>query len=442
MSIDFKLRDFFYPLPILTLRRFMEKSQYFPEDQLRDYQLERLQLIVRHAYNNVPYYRDLWNKLKISPDDIRSLDDLQYFPVLTKDDMRAHSRNMTADNAKKYHPIAYSTSGSTGQPVRFYLDASSNILEFCYYWRHWSWGGYRLGDTFADFRGHFFTKNKDTANDLFHYNRLTRRLVLNNNLISYNNMGLFADCIRKYRPKFLKGLASTIYIFALLLKKRGITDISFQGIFSTGEMLLPHHRKLIEEVMHCKVYDSYGHMERTAAVSECERGGYHINMEYGILELEEKSSSGGTVSGNVIGTSLHNFAMPFIRYRLGDVIEISSDKRTCPCGRTLPLINKLHGRMEDNIVTPDGRVLTSIFIVFEFVDGIELGQLAQKTVDELIVRIAKNEKYTAEQEAKLLGILRTYVGNEMQVTFDYSNVEAIRGDTHRKFKIVVSDVDV
>jgi phenylacetate-CoA ligase len=113
-------------------------------------------------------------------------------------------------------------------------------------------------------------------------------LLLNSLFFSVDNVAEYAEILRKYRPRFLKGTASALYYFAFFFKQKGIADIAFEGAFATGEQLMPSQRRLIEEVFHGKVYDSYGHMERTVAISECPHGGFHINPEYGSWSLSRK----------------------------------------------------------------------------------------------------------------------------------------------------------
>jgi phenylacetate-CoA ligase len=439
MSVDLQFRDFFHPFSILKLRRFLEKSQWFSEEELSSYQINRLRSILSHAYENIPYYHNLFDKTSFSPQDVESLEDLKRIPVLTRDKLRIHFDSLVSKNAKKFHPILARTTGTSGESVEFLLDKPSNVLEFCYYWRHWSWAGYRLGDTFAEFGNFFFLKHRENLYKIDHFNPFTKRLILNGILFSYDNIDKYIDSIKKHKPLFLKGLASTLYIFALFLKKRAKSDISFKAVFSTGEMLMESQRKVIEEVFQCKVFDSYGHMERTVAISECPSGGYHVNLEYGIMEIEQvKNSDEKSGIGRIIGTSLHNFSMPLIRYEVGDLVELKKENVSCSCKRGLPLVERIHGRREDSVITPDGRVLTSIFVIFELVEDIELGQIVQEDKNRLLLRIVKKESYTKESEKKLISVVRDFVGNAMKIDIEYTGIEEIKRDDSHKFRVVVS----
>ena len=438
MSVELRFKDFFHPLAILNLRRFLEKSQWFTAELLQEYQLTRLQHILNHAYNNVQYYREIFDRAGFCPRAVTCLEDLQKIPPLTKELLKKNKHRLVAKNAARFSPISCRTSGSTGEPVEFYLDRPSNVLEFCYYWRYWSWAGYKLGSPFAELASHYFLTHPKRKNDICTFYRPGRRLLLNSILLSSDRIDRYVAAMRKYRPRFLKGLASTLYVFALLVKEKGFDDIAFRAAFSTGEMLLKRHRQTIEEVLHCKVYDSYGHMERTVAVSECPCGGYHINADYGILELQKEPGQNAPAGGTILGTGLYNFSMPLIRYEVGDVIEADSENGLCACGRGLPLIKKIHGRKEDVVVTPDGRIVTSAFTLFELVNDIELGQIVQEKKDRFVLRLVPAAGYGSESERQVIAALRNFVGQDVCITIDYTTKEKIKAGDACKFKTVVS----
>ncbi|MGW8180468.1 MAG: hypothetical protein ACWGQW_17165, partial [bacterium] len=214
-----------------------------------------------------------------------------------------------------------------------------------------------------------------------------------------------------------KGVSSTRYFFALSLKEAGITDLSFQAVFSTGEVVTQLYRNTVESVLNAPLLDSYGHMERTVSISQCPRGGYHVNSDYGLLEVVEQfaGNNGTSLTGLAVGTSLYNFAMPLVRYAIGDQIETFPEPRSCPCGRTLPLIKAIHGRSEDVIVTPDGRFITSLFIVPEFVAGIRFAQFVQTSGNELELRVVQNRDWDEATKHQLLDYTGRLLGPSMRL---------------------------
>jgi phenylacetate-CoA ligase len=336
----------------------------------------------------------------------------------------------------------------TASGFLFLLDKPANVLEFVYYWRHWSWAGYRLGDRFAELSNSFFLRHDELAGKPAHLQKLSGRLLLNSLALSPENVPAFALALRRHRPRFLKGLVSSLYYLALCFKERGITDFSVRGIFSTGEMLAERQRQTIEQVFNTKVYDSYGHMERTVAISQCPHGGFHINPEYGILELVDRrplesqepatpGSGGRTFTARVVGTSLHNLSMPLLRYDVGDSVEIREGEEDCPCGRAMPRVHRILGRQEDVIVRPDGKIVTGLFLVWDQVPGIAQGQVIQEAMNRLRVRVVRSPDYSTRSEDDLLLIVRRFVGPAMRIKVEYVSRQALR-EHCGKFQTVVS----
>jgi len=414
MSIDFRIKDFFYPNRIWKLHRKFEANQWLSPEELEKYQLARLKAVLTHAFQEVPYYGKLFRSIGFHPSDVTRIEHIRELPILDKDTIRAQFDSLQSREMERYSPVKARTSGSSGKPLEFYLDRSSQALEFVYYWRHWRWAGYRLGDLFAELSSHYFLIRPAMDQLDTHYQVHLRRLLLNSNRMSRGSCIEMAKQIRRLRPRFLKGISSALYFFALNLRGAGITDLKFDCIFSTGEIITPLYRQVIEEVFHSKILDSYGHMERTVAISQCPEGGYHVNSDYGLLEtVPDESGREKVVS--VVGTSLHNFAMPLIRYDTGDQVEHESGFRSCPCGRTLPLIRSIQGRSEDVIITPDGRFLTTLFIVPELVSGVDFIQFVQTSGNELEIRVVPGNQWNEDESTRLQNYTRRMTGDSMRV---------------------------
>ncbi len=450
MALEFKLSEFAHPIEILKLRHTFEKSQWYIEEEQVLYQERLLRRITEHAYRHVPYYRDLFDSVRIKPADVSRLSDLNKLPVLTKAVLRAQFRRLEASNSRAYRPRVLRTSRTTGQRMEFLVDRPSNALEFVYYWRYWNWAGYRLGVPFAEFSSVFFSADEAKSLLPAWHQRLTNRLLLNSRVMSDAMVKSFVATIRRHRPRFLKGLPSTLYHFALSLKRQGVSDISFTAVFSTGEVLVPRVRKLVEEMFGCKVYDSYGHLERTVAISECPSGGLHLNPDYGICEFIRRDDlraefAGANYSGTgyparIIGTSLYNFSMPLLRYDVGDVVMVEPEKK-CACGRQFTLVSAIAGRQSEVIMTPEGGAVTAAFLVFEDVPDILAGQIIQESLDELRVRIVSDAQFSAGAEARLTSRLRTLVGPAMRIMIERcACLDELRGESG-KVRAVVSKLD-
>lgn len=439
MPLDFNVRDFCYPVSLLKLRRFFEASQWFSREALVRYQEESLRAVVWQAYHQVPYYRDVFDKLRLRPADIKVISDLEKLPLLSKQILRSEFGRLQSNDRQRYRARVAQTSGTSGEPIQFLLDKRANVLEFAYYWRHWSWAGYRLGARFAELSSSFFLRRPEHLQEQVIFQPGLGRLLLNSLALSPSTIRTHVQAIRRYHPRFLKGTPSALYYLALFLEQQGITDLCFRGIFATGEILLPWQRSRIEKVLHAKVFDSYGHMERTVAASECPSGRLHTVPEYGIFELLKQRTL-GEHSAKVIGTSLHNMSMPLLRYETGDVAELTADE-PCPCGRAAPCIERINGRQNDVVITPTGQVITTLFILFDEVPGLMIGQFVQNAVDRLTVRLVIGAEYTNQSEVGLVDEIRRCVGPDMYIDMEYLPLEEVRGDFAGKFRTVISRLD-
>jgi phenylacetate-CoA ligase len=438
MSIDFRLADFFHPAEIWRLRRTLERTQWLPEEELRAYQEDRLRETLDRAFSKVPYYRNLAGRLGLRREDLRTAEDLARLPLLRKDTVRTSGRLLTADDAHRFSPRWYATSGTSGRPLRFCLDARANSLEFVYYWRHWSWGGYHLGDSFAEISSHYFLERPHLADRPGRYQPHLRRLLLNGNRISRTAAPAMAKFLIRRRPRFLKGTASALYFFALSLSEAGCAVPEFRCIFSTGEVLTAMHRDKIRSTFGAPVLDSYGHMERTVAVSQCPRGGYHVNSDYGLLQVEDlRPNPNGGFLGRVVGTTLYNRAMPLIRYDVGDEIELAENGETCSCGRTLPLVRAIHGRGEDTIVTPDGRYVTTLFLVNELVRGVRFVQFVQSQPALLEVNLIPGDDWSESCREEILAYTQRLTGPEMKLRLNLVDWDDLAKDASGKVRVTI-----
>ncbi len=442
MSIDFKISDFFYPVSLLKLKSFFDKSQWFSPEEMKAYQEKRLRQIVLHAVQNVPYYRELFENLHLKAEDIRSLEDLKQIPILTKETLASQFQRLQALNRARYRPQVLHTSGTTGRQLAFLEDRHSNVLEFVYYWRSWGWAGYRLGDRFASFASPYFMKHFDQAKPVNHaFKRALGWLLLSGLSLSYEKIDGYTDLMRRYKIKFLQGMPSELYYFSLFLRERKIKDLHFKAVFSAGEILLPYQRKTIESVLKSPVYDAYGHMERTVAISECPARSLHVHSDYGILERVDIKPAGADKNlkmASILGTTLYNFSMPLLRYDVGDNVEFEEEAESCVCGRGLPVVKRIAGRRNDVIVTPEGQIIPCLFLVFDEAPNIVMGQFVQEEVESLRIRIVRSPAYTTENETELLANVRKFTGSKIRLYVEYTDTEELMAYSPGKFQVMVS----
>jgi phenylacetate-CoA ligase len=415
MAIRFRCRDFLQPLALWRYRRLFDRAQWWGPEQFQAYQRERLRLVVRHAAATVPHYRRAFSDAGIRPQEVDDVADLAALPLLTKETVRSQRSDLTTVEARRFRPSPVSTTGSTQAPVTVLLDHRTNALEFAFYWRHWGWFGYRLGDRFAQLSWAEFSDG--AAGALTRAEVGTGRLLLNALHLSEARIVRFASAMVAHRSRFLKGHPSALLHFALFVRKTGAEIPPLRAVFSTGEVLEPTVRSTIRDVLQAPVADAYGQMERVASACECPDGRMHVNPEYGVWELADRHVDpvSGQALGRIVGTGLHNLSMPLIRYDTGDLAEIGDEAAPCRCGRSLPTIGRVLGRSVDSIVTPEGHIVTVASIVFNATAAIVQGQLVQDELTRLRVRVLPTPEFDADAERRLIGEVRRVVGPSMAI---------------------------
>jgi len=455
-EIEFSLRDFFHPFAIARLKREFDRHQWTPLEEWRGWREARLRELVDVAYERTTFGRLRFARLGLRRGDVANERDLAKLPPLTKEEVRGAGIELHARDAGTHAARPTFTSGTSGNPVPFLVDRHARVLEFVYYWRHWSWAGFQLGDRFAQLNAQHFLARAGDDDELSghqvngsewrarvdHWQPHLRRLMLNSAALSESNAREYARAMRERGVRFLKGLASPLYFLASLFESLGIDDVGLRAVFSTGENLVPARRAVIERVFHCKVFDSYGLLEQAASICQCEQGGYHVNSDYCVHEFvatpyrtHEKRPLHA-----ILGTPLHNRSMPLLRYDVGDLVELAPEGTSCPCGRTLPLVKAVHGRTEDAVLTPDGRCVTALFVVPEFVPGVSGVQFVQESERELVAKVVPTAQFDAMREEAFVAHVRALVGPTMSIRLARVGPKALKRGPTGKIPLVLSVV--
>lgn len=435
MAQDFRIEDFLYPLEMLRLKREFDRHCRMSRDEIHAYQTTRLRETLTHAYRNVPYYRERWDTIGWVPSDFRWPEDISSLPLLTKADLRASFENLKSHDAGRYAPRVETTSGTTGAAIKFLSDKSSRCLEFVYYWRYWGWSGYQIGDRVAEFSTTYFLRRPALRDAHERYDRVSNRLMLNNSVLSPERLEVWVKALTRFKPKFIKGMPGTLLLLSRHLAASGFQTIHPEAVFTTGETLRPAARSVIEKAFGCPCRDSYGHMERTVAASECHQGRLHLNSDYGFCELPVERGSKEAHRVRVVGTSLHNRAMPLIRYETGDELEMSGDAE-CACGLPFPIVERVIGRETATLRLSGDRVIPNAFLIFDDVPGLVAGQIVQRSPEDLLIRAAVcgDERLTGRVLAKKLEEL---AGEPVRINFESVSEEGLYAGSGQKFRSVI-----
>ncbi|MCK4664905.1 MAG: phenylacetate--CoA ligase family protein [Bacteroidales bacterium] len=416
---------------------FLMKSQWWSESDLKEYQNEKLRQLIKHAYDNIPYYNDIFKERGLTPKDIQTSDDLIKLPILTKDNIRTNIRNkkIIAKNISKKHIIHQSSSGSTGEPLQYYNTNYALGFNLACAIRAWYWMGYRLGDKYVKISQYDRPIHKKIQ-DLMNRSKYLPAKELNN---KYFNK--IVNEMNKYQPKIIRGYPDQMLFLANYVKENNLNIYIPKAIATTGSTLRKSTRESIETYLKSNVYDSY-RCEGGANVTQCEnRHSYHSSMEYAITEImyNGKEVEKGE-RGRLITTDLVNYAVPFIRYDTQDIVTKSNEK--CSCGRNLLAIKKIDGRDSDFLITPSGKFLIDVQFDgwFPEIESIEQFQITQVSIDHIIMKFVVNEKYNKREQDRIYNYWQKYIGYDVKLEIQV--VDNIQFTKSGKRRYIIRDKSI
>lgn len=438
--IAFPLNDIVKGTNSVSYCHTLEETQWLFPSQIKELQEKKLRALVVHAYKNVPYYRKIFDEIGLKPDDIKSIDDLSKLPFLTKEAIRKNSNDITSQIHDR-DETKYFSGGTTGEPLISFKDKKAISCGTGAAYRSWSWGNYSMGDRYA-----MLWRSPETSAAFNNYQKRVVNLVRRNLYLHAFDLSdeiLYKHVVklRKFKPKVIRISPSGGYALAEFMKREGIDDIRPTSILSTAEKLYDFQREAIESQFGCKIFESYGSNEIRSIAFECEEhNGYHISAENVIVEFirDGKNVASGEL-GEIVITDLTNYAMPFIRYKIGDVGRSSNE--TCPCGRGLPLMKSVDGRISDFIVTPNNKILSNSDFVdlFRNIEFIKQFQVIQETQSKLTVKIVCESKPTDDQLDNLLKHLQDTTDN-MKITIEC--VSTIPPARSGKLQLTISNIKI
>jgi phenylacetate-CoA ligase len=410
-KIILPLSDFVLKRSISKHLKFLEKSQWWSLEELEKFQNERLKVLIKHTYENVPYYTKLFDSLNLKPSDFRSKEDLKKLPILTKDEIKRNFPEFIVNkNLKKGTYYKGASSGSTGEPLNYYLSKEAYSFNIACGLRAWSWMGYKLGDKYIKISQNQRSKKEKKIQDK----------LMNNDYLYLKNIDKSSileaiDLIRTANPKIIRCYPDPLEFIADELIARN-EFIPLKAIATTGNVLHNEARKKIEFAFQTKIYDGYS-CEGSAPFFQCEvHENYHAGMEYAISEfVEVEENENGLKQGRHIVTNLWNLDTPFIRYDSQDLLEFSDEK--CSCGRNLLPVKRILGRDNDVLETPNGRkLIVHIFtIFFGKISQVNQFQIIQQSPSSCIIKLVVNTYYDLETELFIKTNLQEIFGNEIQL---------------------------
>ena len=420
--------------PTFSWLERLEQTQWMDPAKLRDIQFAELRRHLELAYRHTRYYRRLFDEHEVPPRRIQSLEDFRKVPVLTRQLLRENFDDLAATGVRLGRVQRVATGGSTGEPVTLLVDMSVGFALAVRHRAH-RWFGLEPGAREIVLWGSpIEVSRQDRLRSL-------RDWLINSKLISAFDLGEralaeYARIITSHRPLRLYGYASALYLLARFLEREGWRPRwRLHAVFTTAETLFDFQRKTIEAVFGCPVAVEYGARDAGNMGNECPHGGLHIPAEGVVLETDAVTADG---LGEILVTNCHRPAMPLIRYRTGDLGELTDER--CRCGRSLPLLKRVEGRRTDFLVAPDGRIVHALALIYVLreMERVREFQIVQEDVDAIVVLVVAAPGWSHDDDEHVQRALAARLGAAVGVRVE--TVEAIPRTASGKFRYVVSRV--
>jgi len=340
------------------------------------------------------------------------------FPIIDKTALLERRQEFLPDGrlpGSRFNIAA--TSGSTGTPLDVYRTLGSMLREEAFHLQHWRWAGWRRGERQAVLRGDTVIPIDQRQPPYWFRDTAGGQLVLSTRHLNEETAVLFARELDHFGVTQLRAYPSAAYLLATYCERAGV-PVRLKSVITGSEMLYDFQRARIESVFRAKVFDFYSMAERVAYASECQHGRMHVNPEYGLVEIVDEDGRHTDGDGTIVGTSLLNRSFPLIRYRMNDTARWS--REPCPCGRRYPVIDRISGRLADQLYDLDGRAVNCTLIGFAF-DGmrnIRKAQVAQVAADRWIIRVVPAVNYTALDGQRVLAKLAAEVSPRVAASIE------------------------
>jgi phenylacetate-CoA ligase len=446
-KIKSALRPFYYRLPakicygpmFAPTLELLRQSQHWSAERLNEYQLTRLRAILAHAAKNVPYYRRLFRSIGFDPQGLGALSELQNIPTLDKATIRENFKDLIAENIRPRDRRYFTTGGTMGVPLGFYTMRHAGGRERAFMFAQWARIGFDYAEPRAMLRG---TAVKSRRH--WRYEASERSFVFSNFHMTPENVAEYSRVMKEKRLLYLHSYPSAIIDFARHLQNQKLAPPPFKAILASSETVYPGQREFVEAVFGARLFSWYGHSEDVVLAGECEVSrDYHIFPEYSVVEVLKADGSVATredEAGELVGTSLDNFAMPLIRYRTDDWAVLG--RAACACGRAYPLLKETRGRRQDMIVGELDNLISPTALNFhtDVFDRVLQVQFYQRQRGKVELRIKRRHDYSEQDSLHILKALNEKMGDTVEITLSF--VDEIPLSPRGKARLVIQELEI
>jgi len=420
-------------------KNLFQKSQWWKTEDIEKFQIKQLNKILSYSYSRIPFYRKKFCGLNLSPEKIKHIQDLERFPILNKEEFKSQKEDFL-NKAYTRGAVLKTTSGSTGTPLSFLISKQAQIVAEAALSRNIYFMGFESQPRTIEIASQGFIENNNKSFSTLKMFGKMLYLSPTPAFCNVNNLQSYLDEIKKFKPKIVGGAPSYLYLLANYAEENGINDIQFDVFHSKFETLFPFQKKKIEQCFNCETFNVYGANESVAHAHECnEHNGLHQYMEIGVMEVVDKEGQpvADGKRGRLIFTGIYNYAMPLIRYDIGDFGIVS--QKSCSCGRGLKLIKSIEGR-EGGALRYGKKILfaTTLCVLLPEVNNIKGLQFIQDNEDELTVNIVKKKGYNTDDTKKITSTLRNAIKKDLIINLNF--VDLIKRTEGGKYPFIISRI--
>ncbi len=428
-------RSVLAPNPVSTLYSML-RHPHVGREQLVAFQNERVCRLVAHAYRHVPYYRGLFDRHGLKPQDIRTVDDLGAVPITSRSDLQALPvEEIIARNVDPGSLITRSSSGSSGRPFIVRRTWLEERLHGAFRWRALHALGLRASDKICYVMGTWNTQGQDQlAKRILDTLGMARRKVID----ALQPPEDIVQALQKFRPTVVGGYPGVLARIAQTVNREALRSLRLRFVNPGGEVLTPLMRQQIQDGFSAPVYETYGSIEFYLLAWECQTTGEYHSCDDGLIieVLRDGVPAAEGERGELVGTDLHSFAMPLIRYQLGDVV--TKGGQTCRCGQPFSTIRSIQGRMIDYFVLPGNRVVHPYEFGVRNVSWIREFQVTQERLDSIVMKVVPFHTPSTQEMAALVHPVIALLGSDVQ--FQVVLIPKIPREANGKFRVYRSHI--
>ena len=406
------------------------REHYSPE-QMQEFRDERLSQFIRHAAGHVPYYRRLFQRLGLRPDDFRTMADLAQLPVLTKAEVQDELPEFRAENIRDPRMISICTSGTTGGGLAFPVTLAAWQEQRAVWWRFRERHGLDSREPCLYFGGRTIVPSTQTRPPYWRTNRPGRQILFSGHHLGPQTAELYLDEIERSGYRWLHGYPSMVSLlahFAVQLNRR----IPLRWVSLGAEGVFPQQMAVIEAAFGVKPIAHYGMAEQVANFSLCSAGSLHVDEDFSAVEFQPL----GGGEHLILGTNFANPAFPLLRYDVSDVVTLGD--AACSCGLPGRIVNRIDGRKDDYVITRSGAMLGRMNLIFKSLVNIREAQILQDQPGHMTLCIVKSQEFTDQDEQRLRAETFQRIGCEM--SFDIQYFDRLPRTANGKLRLVVSTV--